>query len=247
MEKMSKSKNNGIDPERIISEFGADAARLFILFAAPPERELEWSENGLMGASRFLTKYWNFIQEHSENYENVDSVAVENLSKSGEELLKNLHKTIKKVTHSIEDNFHFNTAIAGVMEYLNLVQSFKGNLETEEDKKLLCHIMKNLTLLLQPFVPFMSAEIFKDLGYNEDIHTFSWPQYSEALTIDNIVKMGVQVNGKLRGELEISAEASEEEIKSYALKLEKVEKYLEGVEIVKIIIIKKRIVNIVVK
>lgn len=247
MEKMSKSKNNGIDPERIIKEFGADAARLFILFAAPPERELEWSENGLMGASRFITKYWNFIQDNSSQYQNWDSIIHGKLSPAGQELLKNLHKTIKKVTRSIEDNFHFNTAIAGVMEYLNLVLSLKSSLSTEEDSKLISHIMKNLTLLLQPFTPFMTAEIFKDLGYTEDIHTFEWPKFDEALTVDSIVKMGVQVNGKLRGELEISAMASEDEVKSQAMKLEKVTKHLEGVEIVKIIIIQKRIVNIVVK
>ncbi|MCX5773589.1 MAG: leucine--tRNA ligase [Fusobacteria bacterium] len=247
MEKMSKSKNNGIDPERIISEFGADAARLFILFAAPPERELEWSENGLMGASRFLSKYWNFIQENLNVYQNIDFISVETLSSSGKDLLKNLHKTIKKVTRSIEDNFHFNTAIACVMEYLNLVSSLKSSLSTEEDKKLIFHIMKNLTLLLQPFVPFITAKIFIDLGYTQDIHTIDWPKYKESLTVDNIVKMGVQVNGKLRGELEIAADASEEVIKSEALKIDKVGKYLENVEIIKIIIIKKRIVNIVIK
>jgi len=251
VEKMSKSKNNGIDPEHIIKEYGADTARLFTLFAAPPEKELEWNENGLMGSYRFLNRVWRICMETSKYFEEGE-VNLDKISKQDKSLLIKLHATIKKVTESIENNFHFNTSIAAIMELINDMYDYKTNvLETEEysteTKKLWKGTIKQLVLLLGPFTPHIADELWKELDYEGYVFNKEWPEYVEELTKSDEINIAVQVNGKLRETMKVSAKISKEEMEKQAQELPKVLKYTEGKTIVKIIAVPKKIVNIVVK
>lgn len=252
IEKMSKSKNNGVDPETIIQKYGADTTRLFIMFAAPPERELEWNENGLLGAARFLNKVWKLVFESEEILKVSGEIQLENLTKEEKSLVRKLHQTIKKVTESIEDNYHFNTSIAAIMELVNEIQDFKGkvfdkNLETDESKKVFKEAINKLILMLAPFTPHFSNELWECLNGDEELDNKEWPQYVEKLTISDEISIAVQMNGKLRATLEVSRDITKDELEKLALENENVKRNLEGKTIVKTIVVPGRIVNIVVK
>ena len=230
VEKMSKSKNNGVDPEEMLDKYGADTTRLFIMFAAPPEKELEWNENGLAGAYRFLTRVWRLIFENSE-------------------LVKNAHdQTIKKVTDAIENNYHFNTAIAANMELINEVQSYVTNsMSSEQAPKILAYTLKKIILMLSPFVPHFCDEIWEELGETGYLFNEKWPEYDEKMLSSDEVTIAVQVNGKIRGSFEIEKDCDKAIVEKTALELPNVTKHLEGMNVVKVIVIPNRIVNIVVK
>lgn len=251
MEKMSKSKNNGVDPEVMIDKYGADTTRLFIMFAAPPEKELEWNENGLAGAARFLTKIWRLVLENRDLLENGEiDYAV--LSKEDKAVVRKLHQTIKKVTESIEDNYHFNTSIAATMELINELQDYKTNVleagkGTSESKKIFGEAMRNVVVMLSVFTPHFCDELWQEMGNTGYLFNQPWPTHVEALTISDEVEVAVQVNGKLRGSLEINRNISKEELEKLALNIENVQKHIEGKTVAKIIIVPGKIVNIVVK
>jgi leucyl-tRNA synthetase len=251
IEKMSKSKNNGVDPEIIVKEYGADSARVFTLFAAPPEKELEWNMNGLAGAYRFLNRLFLLIEDTKEFIE--DGIA--DLGKRNDEdseIQKKLHQTVKKVTESMEDNFHFNTAIAALMELLNDMTTYRqkvidtGNISSES-KKVWKEVLEKTILMLSPFAPYMADELWKASG--RDSYTFleNWPDYSEELTKESKINLVVQVNGKLRDTIQININTPKEELEKTALASEKAGKFIEGKEIVKIIVVPNKLVNIVVK
>lgn len=248
IEKMSKSKNNGVDPEEMIKKYGADTTRLFIMFAAPPEKELEWNENGLAGAHRFLTRLWKLI---NENMEKIDSNPVRDysaISKNDKKIIRKLNQTIKKVTESIENDYHFNTAIAANMELLNETQEYLNNIEDSiEAKKVLGEVLKKVVVMLSPFVPHFSQELWTTLGNTTQIFEEKWVEYREELTISDEVVVAVQVNGKVRGTIEIDRNISKEELEKLALAHENVVKHIEGMSIMKVIIVPGKIVNIVVK
>lgn len=251
VEKMSKSKNNGIDPEHIIEKYGADTARIFTLFAAPPEKDLEWNENGLIGGFRFLNKIWKLVMENESHFEE-GTADLTKVTKEDKVLLQKLHATIKKVTDSIEDNFHFNTAIAAIMELINEMGDFKGKVLdagkiSTESKKIWKTTVKNLVLLVSPFTPHMADELWEVLGYEGYVFTEDWPKYEKELLKSDSVNVAVQVNGKLRDTLVLAADITDEDMKKAALDSQKVKKYTDGFEIVKIIAIPKKLVNIVVK
>lgn len=252
VEKMSKSKNNGVDPEEMIEKYGADTTRLFIMFAAPPEKELEWNENGLAGAYRFLTRIWRLITE-GENYLVFnEDINLNKVSKEDKKLLRKLHQTIKKVTDSIENDYHFNTAIAATMELINEIQDYKTNILdadnlSSESMKVFSEAMKNIVVMLSPFVPHFSDELWNKMGNKTYLFNEEWPNYNEKLTIADEVEIAVQVNGKVRGTLEIDRNLTKDEIEKLALGIENVKKHLEGKEVVKIIVIPGKIVNIVIK
>lgn len=251
VEKMSKSKNNGIDPEHIIGEYGADTARLFTLFAAPPEKELEWNENGLMGGYRFLNRVWRIVDEGRNYFESGD-IDLTKVSKIEKKLIIKLHQTIKKVTDSIEDNYHFNTSIAAVMELINDMSEYKQNqldkIElTSESKKIWKSCVENLVLLVGPFTPHIADEMWQILGNSGYVFNQKWPSYVEELTKSDEINIAVQINGKLRDTITMSAEASKEEMEKAAFESSKVKNTIEGKEIVKVIIVPKKIVNIVIK
>jgi len=251
VEKMSKSKNNGVDPEHIIEKYGADTARLFTMFAAPPEKELEWNENGLGGSYRFLNRVWRMVVENKEFIE-VGEVDLEKVSKEDKGIIRKLHQTIKKVTESIEADYHFNTSIAATMELLNEVQDYKVNvLEADkmssESKKVFGDTLRNMVLMLSPFVPHTCDELWAELGNEGYLFDASWPEHVEALTISDEIIIAVQVNGKVRATLDVDRSISKEELETIALANENVVKNTEGKNIVKVIVIPGKIVNIVVK
>ena len=253
LEKMSKSKNNGLDPESIIREYGADATRLFSLFAAPPEKELEWNMNGVVGAYRFINRIYLLVQENREILnKKYSETIVENRNKYDESLQRKTHLTIKKVTESMEDNFHFNTAIAAIMELLNELTTFKQNVldineKSSESDKIFKESMESIILMISPFSPHVSEELWKEMGEEGYIFNASWPKFIEKLTISNKVTIAVQVNGKLRGTLVTKLDSTENEVFEKALQISNVSQFIEGKEIVKKILVKNKLLNIVVK
>lgn len=251
VEKMSKSKNNGVDPLHMINEYGADAARLFTMFASPPEKELEWNENGLAGSARFLNRVWRMVVENKGYFEK-GSIDLEKVSKADKNIIRKLHQTIKKVTASIEDNYHFNTSIAANMELINELQDFKVNILekneiTSESKKVFTETVRTMIVMLSPFVPHITDELWKELGEGGHLFEMTWPTHVEELTISDDVQIGVQVNGKLRATLDVSRTITKEELEALALMAPNVIKFTEGKNIVKKIVVPGRIVNIVVK
>ena len=253
LEKMSKSKNNGLDPESIIKEYGADATRLFSLFAAPPEKELEWNMNGVVGAYRFINRIYLLVQENNEILKkDYSETIVENRNKYDESLQRKTHLTIKKVTESMEDNFHFNTAIAAIMELLNELTGFKQNVldinkKSSESDKIFKESMEAIILMISPFSPHVSEELWREIGKEEYIFNANWPKFVEKLTISNEVTIAVQVNGKLRGTLVTKLDSTEDEVFVEAIKISNVSQFIEGKEIVKKILVKNKLLNIVVK
>ena len=251
VEKMSKSKNNGVDPEEMITKYGADTTRLFIMFAAPPEKELEWNENGLAGAYRFLTKIWRLVMEHKENLE-FGEIDLTKVSRDDKALLIKLNQTIKKVTESIEDDYHFNTSIAATMELINETQDYKVNIleggkTTSESKKIFAEVIKNILVMLSPFTPHFCDELWEEMGNTGYLFNEKWPSYDEKLTVSSEVVMAVQVNGKVRGTVEVERGTDKDTVEKLALNLENVKKHMEGKTLVKLIVIPDKIVNIVVK
>ena len=253
LEKMSKSKNNGLDPETIFNEYGADATRLFALFAAPPEKELEWNMNGVMGAYRFLNRIYLMVLDTLDILtKEYDKVNLDKRNKEDENLQRKTHLTIKKVTESMEDNFHFNTAIAAIMELLNEITTFKQNVidannKSSESDKIFKETMMSVIIMISPFSPHISEELWQACGNANYIFEAKWPEYIEKLTHTSEIKMVVQVNGKLRATLDVAANLSQDEMKEIALSNQNVKQNIEDKEIVKIICVGNKLVNIVVK
>ena len=251
VEKMSKSKNNGVDPEVIIKKYGADTTRLFIMFTAPPEKELEWNENGLAGASRFLNRVWRVVLENVDMIKD-EPIDYSKLSKEDKALVRKLHQTIKRVTEAIEDNYHFNTSIAGNMELINDVYDFRSNVlgtdkESSESQKVFGEVLRNIVIMLSPFVPHFSDELWEAMGEKGFLFNAPWPEYDEKLTVADEVTMAIQVNGKVRGSISVERTASKEDIERMALAVENVQKHIEGKTVAKVIVVPGKIVNIVVK
>jgi leucyl-tRNA synthetase len=240
--KMSKSKGNVVDPEDIIERYGADTARLFILFTSPPEKDLEWSDRGVEGCYRFLNRLWRLFGESWGKV--VDEV--EDGSKERREIRFKLHRTVKKVTEDIEKRFNFNTAIAAVMEFLNSFQDYVRE-NKKVDRNLLEEVWEKLLLILSPFVPHITEELWRKMGKKESIHLQEWPSYNPELATAEEVTIAVQVNGKLRDRLTVPVDISEDELEELALSSEKVKKYLDGKKVLKVIKVPGRLINIVVK
>ena len=251
MEKMSKSKNNGEDPVQIVEKYGADTARLFVLFSAPPEKELEWNENGLGGAYRFINRIFLLINE-TAYFIDKSAIVLSNRTKQDEKLQIKLHKTIKKVTQSMEDNFHFNTAIASLMELLNDMTTYRQEVIYKdnfgsESKKIWYEVLYNVSLMIAPFVPHIADEMLEVLKVDKTSFELDYPIYEEELTKDTSITLVIQVNGKLRDNITVDIDLDNEKVNEIALSQEKVKSYIDGKEIVKIINVKNKLVNIVIK
>jgi leucyl-tRNA synthetase len=242
--KMSKSKGNVVDPDALIRKYGADTARLFSLFAAPPEKDLDWSDQGVDGSFRFLNRIWKLVHDRLELVRGAGSIEVASLSAEERILRRSVHKTIRKVTEDIEERFHFNTAIAAIMELLNTLQSTE--LSTPQFGPVMKEALESLVLLLAPFVPHISEELWQSLGHAERISSASWPEYDRTAVIDEEVLVVVQVNGKLRSKIVVAAGTDEVSLKALALKDEKVQPFLENVQVRKVICVPGKLVNIVV-
>jgi len=244
--KMSKSKGNVVDPEFLIERFGADTARLFALFAAPPEKDLDWSDQGVQGANRFLNRLWRFIYRARDRLLQAPSVASQEPSRELKELRRQIHRTIKKVTEDIEERFHFNTAVAAIMELFNTVSTVD---EQELAEKEIAGWVKNgletIVVLLYPFVPHIACELWESLGHQEALEGMEWPQYLEEALEEDKLLIVVQVDGKLRGRISVAADASEDLIESEALADPKVQAFIEGKKIQRVVQVPRKLVNIV--
>ena len=258
VEKMSKSKNNGVDPEEIVKEYGSDSSRVFTLFAAPPEKELEWNMNGLAGAYRFINRLYllisstaNFADKNATK-ENNYGINLDARSEKDKEIQKKLHQTVKKVTDSIEDDFHFNTAIAAIMELLNDMTTYKQNVIDKNDissesKKVWHEVLEKVILLITPFAPHVADELWSDLGNTTLTFEEEWPTFDEKLTVENNFNLVLQVNGKVRDMIPAQIGISKDDAEKLAFSSEKVQKFIKGKEVVKLIVVPNKLVNIVVK
>lgn len=248
VEKMSKSRKNVIDPNILLEKFGADTTRLFCLFAAPPERDLEWSEQGVEGGYRFLNRVWRLAL----NWESLIRDAKpfngspDQLEGDSRALFKKNHATIKKVTRDIEDRFHFNTAISAIMELVNTMYGIDLADKNAQNIEVMRLSMESVALLLSPIVPHFSEELWESLGFDTSILMASWPSYREEALIKDELLIVVQVNGKLRSKFHVDADAGDDTLKEMALADERVLKFIDGKPIKKIIVVKEKLVNIVV-
>jgi leucyl-tRNA synthetase len=243
--KMSKSKGNVVDPNALIERCGADTARLFSLFAAPPEKDLEWSDQGVEGSHRFLHRLWKLVYESLPLLRSKGVVVTESLTDEGKALRRAIHKTIRKVTEDVEDRFHFNTAIAAVMELVNAIQSFESR-NLPDNATVLREALESVVLMLAPFVPHFAEELWAGLGHTKGLEQAGWPSFDPAAAVDEELLVVVQVNGKLRGKITVSATTAEEEVREAALSDERVLQFIAGRTVRKVIHVPGKLINIVV-
>ena len=248
IEKMSKTTKNVIDPEILIEKYGADTARLFCLFAAPPERDLDWSDQGVEGAFRFLSRVWRMVMDNIELLKPVPPFTrTDGLDSRLQKLRLKTHTTIKKVTSDIEERFHFNTAISAIMELVNTIYQF--DIATAEGVALsvIKEAIEAVIVLLAPMAPHISEELWEHLGKQESIFTAPWPVHDPSAIVEDEVVIVVQINGKLRNRISVPVVATQEETKERVLTDEATKKWTEGKEIKKVIVVPKKLVNIVVQ
>ena len=244
MTKMSKSKNNGIDPQEMVEKYGADTVRLFMMFASPAEMTLEWQESGVEGAKRFLGRVWNLVYQYQQNPAK-NSLDITALSAAQKALRREVHKTIAKVSDDIGRRQTFNTAIAAVMELMNKLT--KASLESDQDRAVMSEALSAVVRMLYPITPHICFELWQALGNESNIDTAEWVKADEAAMVEDEKLIVVQVNGKVRGKVTVPATSSEEEIKAAAKADPNVAKFLDGKEILKEIYIPLKMLNFVVK
>ncbi|HZZ14723.1 MAG TPA: class I tRNA ligase family protein, partial [Candidatus Sulfotelmatobacter sp.] len=264
--KMSKSLGNVVSPDEMVARYGADAARLYSLFAAPPDRDLDWQDSGIEGIRKFLARVYRFVVRNARDV--ATKVSMETfsagpvLSPAARQIQRKLHQTIKRVTDDFQGRWHFNTCISAIMELVNALYAYEeaagvarasssaaAGSETDADTNavLLAEIQRNLVLLLAPFAPYLSHELWEMLGEKENLLKAPWPKYDAALAKEEELEIPVQVNGKLRGRVTVPADSGEEFVLQGALADEKVQSFIAGKQIVKKIYIPGKLVNIVVK
>lgn len=241
--KMSKSLGNVVSPAEIIDKYGADTARLFILFAAPPERELDWSDKGVEGSFRFINRVYRMVYDFSQNYSEVPE-SYEINGDADKNMAYWLNYAIKKVSDDIGERFNFNTAISTIMELVNEMYRYK---EGTVNPGLFGAAIKDLIIMLAPFVPHVTEEMWEHLGYEGSVHDQSWPEYDEKALVKDTVEIVVQVNGKIKEKLDIAGGLSREEMEKTAMENEKVKGLIEGKNVVKVIAVPGKLINIVVK
>src|SRR5262245_51168292 len=247
--KMSKSKGNVVSDDVIREKYGADTGRLFELFAGPPEKDLEWSDQGVEGAFRFLTRLWRFTFQHRDALIAARSDFSQNdLSGAVRNLYRLIHRTIKKVTEDIESKFHFNTAIAAIMELFNaLTASVQGESKLGIGMPVIKAGLETIITMLYPFVPHIASELWESLDHQGSLDAVTWPRYSKEALEEEQLLIVVQVNGKVRGRITVAAELDLNEIESEALKDQRVRGFLDGKKVQKVIHVPRRLVNIVVE
>lgn len=244
MTKMSKSKNNGIDPQEMVEKYGADTVRLFMMFASPAEMTLEWQESGVEGAKRFLGRVWNLVYEYSQNPAKT-ALDVTALSADQKALRRDVHKTIAKVSDDIGRRQTFNTAIAAVMELMNKLT--RAPLESEQDRAVMAEALSAVVRMLYPITPHICFELWKALGNESNIDHAEWVKADEAAMVEDEKLIVVQVNGKVRGKVTVAADADEETVKTVAFADENMKKFTDNTQIVKVIYVPGKLLNVVVK
>ena len=241
--KMSKSKGNTVSPIEIINKYGADTARLFVLFAAPPERDLDWSEQGVEGCFRFLNRVYRLVDELAEVAKS--NAEVKTVTKEDKAMRLVIHSTLKKVTADLSEKFGFNTAIAALMELINEMYKYK-ELDTRNDG-IIREGIETIVTILAPFTPHIGEELWTMIGKEGSVFNISWPSYDESALVQDEVEVIVQVNGKLRAKVSMDANISREDMEKVAMEDAKVQAAIEGKNVVKVIAVPKKLVNIVVK
>jgi leucyl-tRNA synthetase len=245
--KMSKSKGNVVDPDLLVGKYGTDTVRIFSMFAAPPERDLEWSDQGVEGALRFLNRIWTYI------YKNHGALSIRtggrlkdlsHFSPSASQLLRKTHQTVKKVTNSIERDYHFNTAIAALMELVNETLSFSPSGKDEMD--LLRYTVRQIILLLSPFAPHFSEELWREMGESQTLYIEKWPSWDEDIAKDEEIELVIQLNGKVRAKTTIAAGLDDETVRERAFSDAKIQELIKGKTPRKVIVVQGRLVNIVI-
>jgi leucyl-tRNA synthetase len=247
--KMSKSKRNVVDPEELLDQYGADTVRMFCLFASPPEKDLEWNDQGVEGSYRFLNRVWRLVTGHLNEIGKVPAYAgKETLSEKLRVLHRKTHQTIKKVTDDIENRFHFNTAISAVMELVNETNQFLSDPGEKDDLSwsVIREAVDATVVLLSPVVPHIADELWELLGHGKSLLKLPWPEYDPGALEAAKRLVVLQVNGKVRSRIEVPASYSDDEIKREALSDERIQRFVEGRPIKKTIVVQKKLVNLVV-
>ncbi|MBD8593995.1 leucine--tRNA ligase [Pseudomonas sp. CFBP 8758] len=241
-EKMAKSKNNGVDPQSMIDQYGADTCRLFMMFASPPDMSLEWSDSGVEGSHRFLKRVWRLAQAHvgQGSHAPLDVAALDDEQKA---IRRAIHLAIKQASQDVGQNHKFNTAIAQVMTLMNVLE--KAPQATDQDRALLHEGLEAVTLLLAPITPHISHELWQQLGHTDAVIDANWPTLDESALVQDSLQLVIQVNGKLRGQIDMPASASREEIEAAARVNENVLRFTDGLTIRKVIVVPGKLVNIV--
>jgi leucyl-tRNA synthetase len=235
--KMSKNLGNVVSPDDMVEQFGADAARLYSLFAAPPDRDLDWQEEGVSGIQRFLSRLYRFVTRHAHRQGSGGR------SETDRAALRKLHQTIGKITNDFDSRWHFNTSIASLMELVNELYSLESGLTDNAIRE----ICESVTLMLAPFAPYTAQDLWAELGHNDPVFRHPWPAFDADLAKDDLVEIPVQVNGKLRGHIHAAHGTSKEELEKLAFANEKVKPFVEGKQVVKVVVVPDRLVNIVAK
>jgi leucyl-tRNA synthetase len=238
--KMSKNKGNVVSADELVEKYGADTGRIFELFAAPPERDLDWTESGAEGAQRFIARVFRFV---TRNADRADASAQVERSVGDRKVLRKLHQTLQKITEDFETRWHFNTSIASIME---LVNELYAN-EAELTPPVVAEVLEKLTLLLGPFAPYAAEEMWEQMGRTGPVFRQSWPTYDPELAKEEGAEVVLQVNGKVRSRLTVPFGTPQEELQKLAMADEKVKGFVEGKQIVKVIVVPDKLVNIVVK
>jgi leucyl-tRNA synthetase len=248
--KMSKSLGNVISPDDMVAKYGADATRIYTLFAAPPDRDLDWQDAGVEGVSRFLARVYRLIAQNPIQGAEAANYGLADLPAEAKKVARKLHQTIKRISDELGGRWHFNTCVAALMEFVNecyAAPELFANPKPGIERVFVADVQRKLALLLQPFAPYLAHELWTMLGEQSDLLRAPWPKFDPALAKEDEVEIVVQVNGKLRSRLVVSTDASEEEVRPLALADEKVKAAMAGKEIVKVVVVPRKLVNIVVK
>src|SRR5271157_3196839 len=249
--KMSKSLGNVVSPDDMVARYGADATRMYTLFASPPDRDLDWQDLGVEGISRFLSRVYRFVVRNAKpEHPEWNGNGVGTLSPAARQMQRKLHQTIRRVTEDFGARWHFNTSIAAVMELVNELYAYEDGVHRGEPAaplSLVADAQRKLVLMLAPFAPYLAHELWEMLGETADLLRAPWPQYDPALAKEEEVEIAIQVNGKIRDRIVVAAEATEDQVRELALADEKIKAAIVGKEVVKVLVVKGRLVNVVVK
>jgi leucyl-tRNA synthetase len=246
--KMSKSLGNVVSPDDMVARFGADSARMYSLFAAPPDRDLDWQEAGVEGVHRFLSRVYRFVLRHADATNGAKQKVVELSPAIGRTLERKLHQTIIRVTDDFAGRWHFNTSIAAIMELVNELYGYEAEIAAGKiSDAALADIERKLVLMLAPFAPYLAAELWETLGETDSLLRHPWPEYEEALAREDEVEIPVQINGKNRSRIVVPAGSSDEFVRERALADEKIRSSLDGRQVIRTIVVPGKLVNLVVK